>query len=130
MKYIFVYRYIQYLYFVYRFPNESVLRFLLAYGYHWLDLNARESLFGNTPLHIICKKHVDQKMIELLLNSGSHIDCVDKNGKTPFDYIIVKKIKNPDRLKCLCARIIVNQRFDCKLTLFLNKFVFLHDNQK
>ncbi len=112
---------------------------LLACGSRWLDLNAIESSSGNTPLHIICKRNGDQKIIKLLLNSGSHMDCVNKEGKTPLDYVNDKEIKalftakpTPDRLKCLCARIIVNKRLNTDtssgLTSVLKKFVLLHSS--
>ncbi|CAF4886499.1 unnamed protein product [Rotaria sp. Silwood1] len=122
-----------------KFPNESGLRFLLTCGNRWLDLDAIESSFGNTPLHVICERNRDQKIIKLLLNFGSHIDCVNKDGKIPLDYVNDKEIKalfttksTPDRLKCLCARIIVNKRLNIgtssALTSSLKKFVFLHDS--
>ena len=108
-------------------------------GNRWLDFDAIESSFGNTPLHIICKRNRDQKIIKLLLNSGCHMDCVNKDGKIPLDYVNDKEIKalfrtkpTPDRLKCLCARIIVNKRLNTAtssaLTSALKKFVFLHDS--
>ncbi len=111
---------------------------LLACGSPWLDLDAIE-YFGNTPLHIICKIGSDQKIIKLLLNFGSHMDCVNKDGKIPLDYLNDENIKAlfttkppPDRLKCLCARIIVNQRFNIDtssaLTSTLKKFIFLHSS--
>ncbi|CAF3909515.1 unnamed protein product [Rotaria sp. Silwood1] len=122
-----------------KFPNEFGLRLLLTCGNRWLDLDAIESSFGNTPLHIICERNRDQKIIKLLLNFGSHMDCVNKDGKIPLDYVNDKEIKalfttksTPDRLKCLCARIIVNKRLkigtSSALTSSLKKFVFLHDS--
>ncbi|CAF2832718.1 unnamed protein product [Rotaria sp. Silwood2] len=120
-----------------KFPNESGLRLLLDCGSRWLDLDAIEPSFGNTPLHIICKRNGDQKIIKLLLNSGCHMDCVNKGGKIPLDYVNNKEIKalfttkpTPDPLKCLCARIIANKRLNTgtssALTSALKKFVFLH----
>jgi ankyrin repeat protein len=114
---------------------------LLACGSRWLDLDAIESYFGNTPLHIICKKNGDQEIIKLLLNSGCHMDCVNKDGKIPLDYVNDKETKGlfatkpiPDRLKCLCARIIADKRLNTDtadaLTSSLKKFVFLHDNRR
>ena len=120
-----------------RFPNESGLRLLLACGGRWLDLDAVESS-GNTPLHIICQRNKDPEIIKLLLRCGSHVDCVNKNGKTPFDYLNGEQIKalfptraSPARLKCLCARILVHKSFNTDtsnaLTSTLKKFVLLHD---
>ncbi|CAF3913540.1 unnamed protein product [Rotaria sordida] len=102
-----------------KFPNESALRLLLACGNRWLDLDEIESSSSDTPLHIICKRNRDQKIIKLLLNSGCHMDCVNKDGKIPSDYVYDKEIKalfttkpTPDRLKCFCARIIANKRLN------------------
>ena len=111
----------------------------MACGSRWLDLDAIESSCGNTPLHIICKRNRDQKIIKLLLNSGCHMDCVNKDGKIPSDYVNDKEIKalfttkpTPDRLKCFCARIIANKHLNTgtssALTSALKKFVFLHDS--
>jgi hypothetical protein len=121
----------------FRFPNESGLRLLLVCGSRWLDIDAAEYNDGNTPLHLICQGSGDQQIIQLLLNSRCHIDCVNKHGKTPVNYIEDIKTKSllvpkptPSNLKCLCALLIVNQRLntDCLGTSIspLNKFLDLH----
>lgn len=106
-----------------------------------MDLDARESYSGNTPLHIICKsKYADQEIIKILLKLGCHADCVNKDGKIPLDYVTVKEIKDlftfsttSNRLKCLCARMIANQCWNVDvistLATFLKKFIHLHDNR-
>ncbi|UJR12610.1 hypothetical protein I4U23_016785 [Adineta vaga] len=119
-----------------RLPNESALRLLLICGSHWLDFNTTEPIHYDTPFHIICKRDQNKKIIKLLLNSGCHMDCVNKSGKIPLDYINDKKIQTlfttPFPLKCLCARIIVNKYLYTttlnKLTSTLKKFIFLHDS--
>jgi len=121
----------------YRFPNESALRLLLACGSRWLDIDAMESSHGNTPLHIICANTRDREIIELLLNAGCHMDCVNKYGIIPVDYIkdeetrarlIPKPI--PLNLKCLCARIIANKQLNTECLGVsrsnLNKFIIMH----
>ncbi|UJR12188.1 hypothetical protein I4U23_016365 [Adineta vaga] len=103
---------------------------------HWLDFNTTEPIHYDTPLHTICKRDQNKKIIKLLLNSGCHMDCVNKSGKIPLDYINDKKIQTlfttPFPLKCLCARIIVNKSFYTTilntLTSTLKKFIFLHDS--
>jgi len=96
-----------------------------------------ESSYGDTPLHLICRGTEDRQIIELLLNSGCHIDCVNKDGKNPLDYLSEKKIRallmsksTPACLKCLCARIIVNKCLNTETlgssTSVLNKFILLH----
>ena len=102
-----------------------------------LILDAAESLNGNTALHTICKRTEDPTIIKLLLNAGCHIDCVNKYGKTPLDYVIHQDTKalfmptsTPGHLKCLCARVIANT--DLNTTIFgpstsvLNKFIIMH----
>ena len=107
----------------FRLPDESALRLLLICGSRWLDINAIESSYGNTPLHLICQGTEDRIIIELLLNSGCHIDCVNKERKSPIK-------STPSQLKCLCARIIANQRLNIDIlgssTSVLSKFVLLH----
>ena len=124
-----------------RFPNESGLRLLLACGGRSFDLDARELSFGDTLLHVICKRNKDPKIIKLLLNCGSHIDCVNEAGEIPLDYLDEQQIKaifttrpTPHRLKCLCARMIVNKSFNIDtssaLTSTLKKFVLLHNRSR
>ncbi len=85
----------------------------------WFDLDTIESSTGNTTLHVICKGKKDQQIIKLLLNSGCHMDCSNKNGKIPIDYIKDKEIRalfmpkpTPSNLKFLCARIIANKQLN------------------
>ena len=122
---------------LFRFPNKSALQLLLACGSRWLDLDAVEHFSGNTPLHRLCMDSDNPDMFELLLKSGCHTDCVNKEGRTPFDYIddpdlkaLDPSKKNPSKLKCLCARLIAKERLDMDrlgaLTSVLNKFVVLH----
>ncbi len=121
----------------YRFPNESGLQLILACGSRWLDIDAIESTHGNTPLHIICGNTRDRKIIELLLNAGCHMDCVNKDGYTPVDYIEDKETRAllipksiPSNLKCLCARIIANKQLNTECLGVsrsnLNKFIIMH----
>jgi hypothetical protein len=109
----------------------------LACGSRWLDLDAIESSTGNTPLHIICKGKKDRQIIKLLFYSGCHMDCVNKNGKIPMDYIEDKEIRalfmpkpTPLNLKCLCARIIADKQLNTECfgqsTSVWNKFIMLH----
>ena len=121
----------------FRFPNESAVRLLLACGSRWLDLDAVEYSHRDTPLHLLCMNSNNREILELLLKSGCHIDCVNKDGLTPFDYIADPELKtldsfkkNPSKLKCLCAHRVVKEQLNIdwlrssKSTL--NKFVFLH----
>lgn len=120
-----------------RFPNEPALRLLLACGSRWLDFDAVESTYGTTPLHRICRQRGNRQILEVLLKSGCHTDCVDKYGYTPLDFIKDVKMKSifpsertPSKLKCLCARLIVKQRLNIDRLgtprSRLNKFVVLH----
>ncbi|CAF1437797.1 unnamed protein product [Adineta ricciae] len=87
-----------------RFPNRSTLKLLLTYGNSWLDIN-RKDQFGDTPLHIACQGIVDEEILEILIKSGSHLDCVNQKNQTPFDYLtILRPISKAKQLKCLCAQ--------------------------
>jgi hypothetical protein len=108
----------------------------MACGSRWIDIDATDSN-GNTPLHLICQGTADRKIMELLVNAGCHMDCVNNYGKIPVDYITTKEAKGviiskptPARLKCLCARILANKRLNTRdlglPTSALYKFVVLH----
>jgi hypothetical protein len=86
---------------------------------------------------LICRKTENRTIIELLLNSGAHIDGVNKDEKMPINYLIHKELRaffmsksSPPRLKCLCARIIASQRLNISIlrpsTSALSKFILLH----
>ncbi|CAF1254920.1 unnamed protein product [Adineta ricciae] len=116
-----------------------MLQLLLTCGCEWLDSDAIESPVHDTPLRIICKRNRNPQIIKLLLNSGCHIDSVNKDGQIPFEYVNDKEIQAlfPTKLisvplKCLCARIIAQNHLNTiYLSLFpstLKKFVFLHHN--
>ena len=79
----------------------------------------------------------NRDILELLLKSGCHIDCVNKDGATPFDYIDDPELKaldpsrkNPLKLKCLCAHLIAMEQLDVNelgaSMSVLNRFVALH----
>ena len=121
----------------FRFPNKSALRLLLACGSRWLDLDAVEHSGGNTPLHLLCMNSTNREVLELLLKSGCHTDCVNKDGRTPFDYIEDPELKtldplrkNPSKLKCLCAHFIAKEHLNMNelgpSRSMLNRFVVLH----
>lgn len=102
-----------------------------------MDLDAVEHSHGNTALHLICMHSNNPEMIELLLKSGCHIDCVNKDGRIPFDYIEDPELRifyssrvYPSKLKCLCAHLIAKEQLDMTVlgasTPVLNRFVVLH----
>ena len=120
-----------------RFSHEAAIRLLLACGSRWLDLDAVESSHRSTPLHRLCEQSDKRQLLELFLKSGCHPDGVDKRGRTPFDLIHDAEMKSifpsertPTKLKCLCARLVAQQRLniDCMGTSdsALRKFVVLH----
>ncbi len=65
-----------------RFPNVSGLCLLLVCWSCWVDLDAIELFYGNIPLHLICQTTEHQKTISLLINSGCHMNCLNKDEKT------------------------------------------------
>ena len=120
-----------------RFPNLAAFRLLLHCGRQYLCYDAVDFSKGNTALHYLCQDSNDKEFIKLLLDCGFHVDCVNKYGHLPIDYVKNDEIKtllmsttNPSRLKCLCARMIAQQCFDTEylepLTSYLNEFVLLH----
>lgn len=106
-------------------------------GNPWLNLDAVESRHGGTALHSVCAQSGQREILEILLKSGSHRDCVDRYGHTPIDLINDVEMKSvflceriPSKLKCLCARLIAKQRLNIdrweSSTSALKKFLVLH----
>jgi ankyrin repeat protein len=110
---------------------------ILACGRRWLDLDAVETSMNNTALHLLCHQSENQTMIKLILDAGAHVDCMNRNGLTPFSYTdcqqtkaLLKLKSTPASLKCLCARIIADRRLNTNnfgpSTSKLNMFIALH----
>ncbi|CAF2083088.1 unnamed protein product [Rotaria magnacalcarata] len=124
-----------------RFPNVPALQLLLACGSHWLDLDAAERIFGGTALHLACQQFEEPVIVKCLIHAGAHLDCVNDEGQTPIecaDDIAIRALFNtlnvPRRLKCICARLIVDERLniveDDLFTPYLQKFILMHDHQR
>jgi len=72
----------------------------------------------NTPLHILVQSSLTFDVIgiiNILCDSGAHLDHVNNNGQIPLDLIptfqkeIIQYLKEKmgiRRLKCICARLI------------------------
>jgi hypothetical protein len=102
-------------------------------------VNAVDLSNGNTALHIVsqCDTTDALSIVELLINAGAHVDCLNKSNHIPFDYAktpeiktVLQKHQRPLLLKCLCARYIVSQELNYKLIwpeeTRLNTFIYLH----
>ena len=125
---------------LFSFPNTQVTRLLLHYGHQWINLDAVDRVRGDTALHRIASSLTGInaiEIIELLINSGAHTDCVNNYGETPVDAAVVAEIRTllqsihrPPRLKCLCACLIVDQQLNYDsvwpVGTALNQFVVLH----
>jgi len=94
---------------------------------------------GNTALHIVSQSTRPDALpiVELLINAGAHVDCLNRHDKTPFDYAKITEIKailqkhqSPSLLKCHCARLIVTNKLNYELIwpaeTKLNIFIYLH----
>jgi len=75
----------------------------------------------------------------LLIQFGAHIDCVNRYDQTPLDITQLDEVWNllkvkqlPSRLKCLCARMVVEKQLPYELIwpkeTEMNTFLFLHDS--
>lgn len=115
-----------------RYPCMQTTRMLLQCG---AAVNAFDST-RNTPLHIIVsnKRPCDESFVNLLCESGAHVDYSNTVGKTPADLATTSSTrqvltsKMNMSLKCLCARLIRkrNVPFAGKLGTSLAIFVEKH----
>jgi hypothetical protein len=98
-----------------------------------------ELTYGNTALHISCQNDTNDSLavVQLLINSGAHIDSMNMYKQTPFDIAqtheirtLLKSKQSPSRLKCLCARLIIDKQLSYEFLwpkeTDLNNFLFLH----
>jgi Fem-1 family protein b len=97
---------------------------------------------NNTSLHVLVQNRplwqVDLlAIIDLLCNARAHLDVVNRKGQTPFESIssseiniiqYLKKKMTVSRLKCLCARLIREQKFSVEnvLSKSLLNFIQIH----
>ncbi|CAF5010358.1 unnamed protein product [Rotaria sp. Silwood1] len=122
------------------FPNIQVIRLLLHCGHRWIDLDAVDRISGNTALHRIASSWTEVNaiaIIDLLINAGAHIDCINNYNEMPINVAKTTKVRSllqskqkPPRLKCLCARLITNQQINYDsvwpVQTALNRFVVMH----
>ena len=67
--------------------HKEVAELLIAEG---ADVNAKDSTFGRTLLHIAAREG-HKEIVELLLAKGVDVNAKDKEGKTPLDAAIYGK---------------------------------------
>jgi len=124
---------------LFSFPNLATTQLLLTYGNRWINVDAVDISNGNTALHIVSQSTRPDALpiVELLINAGAHVDCLNRHDKTPFDYAKITEIKailqkhqSPSLLKCHCARLIVTHKLNYELIwpaeTKLNIFIYLH----
>ncbi|CAF3673347.1 unnamed protein product [Rotaria socialis] len=121
------------------FPNLAIAQYLITRYSQSIDINALELTYGNTALHVSSQNSTIDTLavVQLLINSGAHIDCMNVDNQTPFDVAqadsirkLLKAKQSPSRLKCLCARLILFKQLPYELIwpkeTDLNSFLFLH----
>ncbi len=124
---------------LFSFPNLAATQLFVSLGNPWINLDAVELSHGNTALHIVSQSTKTDALpiVELLINAGAHVDCLNKHNKTPLNYAkspeindLLQRHQTPSLLKCLCARYIVTQQINYELTwpsgTKLNSFIYLH----
>ncbi|CAF2704452.1 unnamed protein product [Rotaria sp. Silwood2] len=126
------------------FPNLAATKLLLTYGKQWVDVNATDAILDDTALHLVSRSSKQDTnadsltIIKVLLNEGAHVDCMNENGQTPLAVAKQSQIQNllqskqsPPRLKCLCTRLVVDQKLDYErlwpVQTHLYSFILLHD---
>ena len=123
----------------FRFPCQKTIVLLLKCG-------ARVDAFDNqrnTPLHLITQRKEEKEMenilsiVNLLCDFGqAHVDCVNNQNQTPLDLVVLSAVKdrlkqkfNVNRLKCLCARRIREEKLQIKEISYPNSlkdFIQIH----
>jgi hypothetical protein len=95
-----------------------------------------ESISGNTALHISCQDD-SFAVVQCLLDFGAHIDSMNIHQQTSLDIAqtneirtLLKSKQTPSRLKCQCARLIIEKQLSYEFLwpeeTDMNKFLFLH----
>ena len=118
------------------FPNLAIAQVLLTHCNRWIDINAMESITGNTALHVSCQDY-SFTVAQFLINAGAHLDPLNRNDRTPLDLAqtntiqsLLKSKHTPSRLKCLCARLIVKEEVPYEFLWSeeteMHRFLFLH----
>lgn len=120
-----------------RFPCSSTSSLLIKCG---ADVNAFDSK-RNTPLHIIVKYQRPitdflnlHSIIMCLIDNGTHLDCVNCDGNTPYEAAttgvteIILRTQSRISLKCIAARAV--QRYTLPyqglVPLNLERFIEMH----
>lgn len=97
----------------------------------------------NTPLHLISRRNEEKQIenviaiIDLLCDYGhAHPDCVNDQNETPIQAVLMPSVKSHlreksqvTRLKCLCARLIQEQKLmvnESQFPLSLRDFIRIH----
>ena len=120
----------------YSIPVSSVIRWLIYAG---ADVNETNSRSNMTLMHTIggaYNIYPSRPIIQILLDAGAHIDCVNAYGHLPEDCahnMEIKEILRTHRkisLKCLCARLIASSKIPYKhcLSSTLVHFVYMHSD--
>ncbi len=107
-------------------------RILLQWG---AAVNAFDTV-RNTPLHILVSNKLacEESILNLLYDTGAHLDYANALGKTPLDLATASNVnqwiksKMNLNLKCLCARLIrkKNVPFQDEIAVSLVDFVKKH----
>jgi len=123
---------------------SNIVRLLLEAG---ADPNASLDGDGNAPLHLVARFYIESESkvaARLLVDSGAHVDRVNKNGKTATDIWIETRKQNRaatgwsarpawcrtvPKLLCLAARVVRVHKIpytDGKTPTILHPFVAMH----
>ena len=66
--------------------QEEIINILVNHG---ADIEAKETIFGSTPLHMAVRRN-EKELVKLLLNHGADINSTNRSKETPI-HVAVKK---------------------------------------
>ena len=101
----------------------AVIKYLISQG---ADVNAKEKIAGNTPLHNAAFSGNDE-VATILISNGADVDAKDNHGYTPFQRAISHRLPGGNFIeKSRVAKLLASKGADVNLTIAPGRHTLLH----